>query len=127
MPDPLHANQHRGIREYSKSPQYIPERGSLTLLVSIQHTDHQQNVLRQWHVFSSTERTVHDLTEKISKSQQIDPKCVARLLHVNHHSSEILTDHDVRELPEGQDMIVEFIRVLDSYGDTETFEIKLSY
>ena len=58
------------------------------------------------------ERTVRDLMEKISMKQQIDPMSIVRVFHVKRNGLRIIVDDDVvRELPEGQDMIVEISEV----------------
>ena len=55
------------------------------------------------------QRTVRDLIKGISDKFQIDPARVARVTHVNSRGLQIVVDEDVvRELPEGQDMVVEF-------------------
>ncbi len=55
------------------------------------------------------QRTVRDLVNGISEKFQIDPHQVTRVTHVNSRGLHIVVDEDVvRELPEGQDMIVEF-------------------
>ncbi|GFF48626.1 putative zinc metalloproteinase YIL108W [Aspergillus udagawae] len=55
-----------------------------------------------------TERTVRDLMEKISMKQKIDPQRIVRVLHVKENGLKIMVDDDVvRELPDGQDMVVE--------------------
>ncbi|EAW09694.1 grainyhead-like protein [Aspergillus clavatus NRRL 1] len=55
-----------------------------------------------------TERTVRDLMEKISMKQKIDPQRIVRVLHVKQNGLKIMVDDDVvRELPDGQDMVVE--------------------
>ncbi|KAJ5924512.1 hypothetical protein N7466_008699 [Penicillium verhagenii] len=68
-----------------------------------------------------TERTVRDLMKKISEKHEIDPSRIVRILHVNEAGLRIMVDDDVvRELPEGQDMVV------DIY-ETPDVEIKQSY
>ncbi|KAJ9611412.1 hypothetical protein H2200_004596 [Cladophialophora chaetospira] len=55
------------------------------------------------------QRTVKDLINNISNKFQIDPQRVTRVTHINSRGLHIIVDEDVvRELPEGQDMIVEF-------------------
>jgi hypothetical protein len=55
------------------------------------------------------QRTVRDLVNGISDKFQIDPHRVTQVTHVNSRGLHIIVDEDVvRELPEGQDMIVEF-------------------
>jgi hypothetical protein len=55
------------------------------------------------------QRTVKDLVNGISDKFQIDPARVTQVTHINSRGLQIIVDEDVvRELPEGQDMIVEF-------------------
>ena len=55
------------------------------------------------------QRTVKDLVNGISDKFQIDPSRVTQVTHINSRGLQIVVDEDVvRELPEGQDMIVEF-------------------
>ena len=55
------------------------------------------------------QRTVKDLINNISSKFHIDPRRVTQVTHVNSRGLHIIVDEDVvRELPEGQDMIVEF-------------------
>lgn len=57
-------------------------------------------------------RTVKDLVNGISNKFNIDPNRVTRITHVNSKGLHIVVDEDVvRELPEGQDMVVEFAPV----------------
>ncbi|RMZ91132.1 hypothetical protein DV736_g1660, partial [Chaetothyriales sp. CBS 134916] len=54
-------------------------------------------------------RTVRDLINGISQKFQIDPIRVTQVTHVNTKGLHIVVDEDVvREVPEGQDMLVEF-------------------
>ncbi|KAI1619670.1 transcription factor CP2 and like protein [Exophiala viscosa] len=54
-------------------------------------------------------RTVEDLISSISDKFSIDPLRVTQVTHVNSRGLHIIVDEDVvRELPEGQDMVVEF-------------------
>ncbi|KAK5031084.1 hypothetical protein LTS07_004819 [Exophiala sideris] len=55
------------------------------------------------------QRTVGDLINSISDKFSIDPHRVTQVTHVNSRGLHIIVDEDVvRELPEGQDMVVEF-------------------
>ncbi|KIY02486.1 uncharacterized protein Z520_00951 [Fonsecaea multimorphosa CBS 102226] len=55
------------------------------------------------------QRTVRDLINNIATKFQIDPQRITQVTHVNSRGLHIIVDEDVvRELPEGQDMIVEF-------------------
>lgn len=59
------------------------------------------------------QRTVKDLINQISDKFQIDPHRVTQVTHINSKGLRIIVDEDVvRELPEGQDMIVEFAPLL---------------
>jgi hypothetical protein len=61
------------------------------------------------------QRTVKDLVNAISEKFQIDPTRITRVTHINSRGLQIVVDEDVvRELPEGQDMIVEFSSTHDS-------------
>lgn len=71
---------------------------------------------------------------KISEKSHLDPAHIVRILHVNKNGLRIMVDDDVvRELPEGQDMIVD---VSESPAPSEAngdwspgtpVEIKLTY
>ena len=55
------------------------------------------------------QRTVRDLINCISQKFAIDAHRVTQVTHVNSRGLHIIVDEDVvRELPEGQDMVVEF-------------------
>ncbi|KAE8145145.1 CP2 transcription factor-domain-containing protein [Aspergillus avenaceus] len=67
-----------------------------------------------------TERTVRDLMEKISIKRHIDPQRIVRVLRVNKNGLKIMVDDDVvRDLPDGQDMVVEI-------SETSVFENPIS-
>jgi len=56
-----------------------------------------------------TQRTVKDLVHSIAAKCEVEPARVTRTLRVNPKGLKILVDDEVvRELPEGQDMTVEF-------------------
>ncbi|KAL3475046.1 CP2 transcription factor-domain-containing protein [Aspergillus californicus] len=81
-----------------------------------------------------TERTVRDLMEKISLKQRIDPQRIMRVLLVKENGLRVTVDDDVvRELPDGQDMVVEISEAstfgtTTSAGDTASpVELKLRY
>jgi CP2 transcription factor len=57
-------------------------------------------------------RTVKDLVNAISEKFQVDPTSVMRVTHLNSKGLQIIVDEEVvRELPEEQDMIVEFSKI----------------
>ncbi len=63
------------------------------------------------------ERTVKDLITSIAMKCGVDPAHVTRTLRVNLRGLKIMVDDEVvRELPEGQDMVVEFAEVNTSTG-----------
>ncbi|KAL8830832.1 MAG: hypothetical protein Q9170_005559 [Blastenia crenularia] len=56
-----------------------------------------------------TERSVADLVTKLAMKSGIEPSRISRTVQVNHKGLKIMVDNAVvRELPEGQDMVVEF-------------------
>lgn len=58
------------------------------------------------------ERSVRDLINSIAKKCGVEPAHVSRTIRINPKGLKIMVDDDVvRELPEGQDMIVEFSEV----------------
>ena len=58
------------------------------------------------------QRTVKDLINAISEKFQVDPISVMRVTHLNSKGLQIIVDEEVvRELPEEQDMIVEFSKI----------------
>jgi chorismate mutase len=70
----------------------------------------QKNAAKEYYrAVYLMQRTVKDLINNISNKFQIDPQRVTQVTHVNSRGLHIVVDEDVvRELPEGQDMIVEF-------------------
>ena len=63
------------------------------------------------------ERTIKDLNASIAMKCGVDPTHVTRTLRVNPRGLKIMVDDEVvRELPEGQDMIVEFAEVNTGSG-----------
>lgn len=71
---------------------------------------------------------------KISEKGHLDPARIVRILHVNKNGLRIMVDDDVvRELPEGQDMIVNVSESPTPSEDNSNWapgtpvEIKLTY
>ena len=76
------------------------------VLVKLLTADATSNYYRAVYLWA---RTVDDLVKNISTKCQIDPLQISRVLRVNSKGLEIVVDDDVvRELPEGQDMVVTF-------------------
>lgn len=58
------------------------------------------------------ERSVTELVNKLAVKCGIDPRRINRTVQVNHKGLKIMVDNAVvRELPEGQDMVVEFSEI----------------
>lgn len=58
------------------------------------------------------QRSVRDLVNSISQKFEVNPGRITQVTHVNARGLRIIVDEDVvRELPEGQDMIVEFAQI----------------
>lgn len=58
------------------------------------------------------QRTVKDLINAISEKFQVDPTAVMRVTHLNSKGLQIIVDEEVvREVPEEQDMIVDFSKL----------------
>lgn len=79
-----------------------------------------------------TEHTSLDLTRKICDKRHIDPSHVVRILRINADGLQIVVDNDVvRELPEGQSIIVEIDNDPSLFGNIVTVdpavEIRLKY
>ncbi|KAK4695995.1 hypothetical protein P7C71_g1845, partial [Lecanoromycetidae sp. Uapishka_2] len=63
------------------------------------------------------ERTVKDLVMSIAIKCGVDPAQVTRTLRINPKGLKIMVDDDlVREIPEGQDMVVEFAEMASNVG-----------
>ncbi|PTU21774.1 hypothetical protein P175DRAFT_0508692 [Aspergillus ochraceoroseus IBT 24754] len=98
------------------------------------NAQHQDDYYRAVYL---TERTVRDLMEKISVKQRIDPQRIMRVLLVKENGLRIMVDDDVvRELPDGQDMVVEISETAPFESSTVTagtnaftppVEVKLRY
>ncbi|PYH67123.1 uncharacterized protein BO88DRAFT_417032 [Aspergillus vadensis CBS 113365] len=82
-----------------------------------------------------TEQTIRDLVEKISMKQRINPQRIMQVLHVKQNSLKLIVNNDVRELPDGQDMVVKVSETLSFEKAAATrpgnlspvLKIKLSY
>lgn len=62
-----------------------------------------------YHAIYLAQRTAKDLIHAISKKCNFDPARIVRAICIQANGLNVVIDDDViRELPEGQDMIVEF-------------------
>lgn len=72
----------------------------------VRHRDSREPYHRAVYIM---QRTVKDLVHSISHKFGVEASTVLRVTHINQKGLQIVVDEDVvRELPEGQDMIVEF-------------------
>jgi hypothetical protein len=81
----------------------------LTLIVACFYVRQKDATKVYYRAVYLMNRTVKDLINSISSKFQIDPQRVTQVTHINSRGLHIVVDEDVvRELPEGQDMVVEF-------------------
>ncbi|KAF3386504.1 Grainyhead-like protein 2, partial [Penicillium rolfsii] len=114
-----------------RPPAERPPKPIACFYVRFAGTDQQPDYYRAIYL---TERTVRDLMRKISEKNHLDPSRIVRILHVNQNGLRIMVDDDVvRELPEGQDMIVDIYEsptpsaASDDWSPGTPVEIKLTY
>ena len=69
-----------------------------------------------------SQRTVRDLVAGIADKFNMDPDRISRVTHVNAKGLQIIVDEDVvRELQEGQDMVVEFTPITATTTEIHDF------
>ncbi|KAJ5891845.1 uncharacterized protein N7473_008073 [Penicillium subrubescens] len=114
-----------------RPPAERPPKPIACFYVRFAGTDQEPDYYRAIYL---TERTVRDLMRKISEKNHLDPSRIVRILHVNQNGLRIMVDDDVvRELPEGQDMIVDIYEspapsaASDDLSPGTPVEIKLTY
>ncbi|CAG8942200.1 unnamed protein product [Penicillium salamii] len=74
----------------------------------IRFTKPEQSPQNCYRAIYLSERTVRDLLKQIFETSDIDPSRVAHIMHVTEKGLRITVDDNVvRELPEGQDMIID--------------------
>ncbi|CAI7635821.1 unnamed protein product [Penicillium glandicola] len=80
-----------------------------------------------------TERTARDLARQITEKYQIDPTRISNITHAHDKGMRVLVDDDmVRQLPEGQDMIVDISEAPSPNGSSpgtpgSPMEMQLTY
>ena len=77
-----------------------------------------------------TERTVRDLVKQITEKYHIDPMRISNIMHAHEKGLRVIVDDDVvRQLPEGQDMIVDISEAPGGVSGTpeSPMEINLTY
>lgn len=68
-----------------------------------------------YHAVYLMDRTANGLIETVARKCRFDPARISRALVVRPHGLNIVLDDDVvSEMPEGQDMTVEFSELEDS-------------
>ena len=86
-----------------------PLKPLLTSIVACFYVRQKDAAKEYYRAVYLTQRTFMELISAISQKFWIDPRCVTKVTHVNAKGLHIIVDEDVvRELPEGQDIIVEF-------------------
>ena len=76
------------------------------VFIKVMGTDQKSDYYRAVYLM---ERTVNDLVKSIATKCQVDPSRVSHTIRVNSRGLKIMVDDEVvQELPEGQDMAVEF-------------------
>lgn len=84
----------------------------LTCLVACFYVRQKDSSDSYYRAVYLMQRSVKDLINAISEKFQVDPTTVMRVTHLNSKGLQIIVDEDVvRELPEEQDMIVEFSKI----------------
>jgi hypothetical protein len=79
------------------------------------------------------ERTVQDLARQITENYRIDPMRISNIMHAHEKGMRVIVDDDVvRQLPEGQDMILDISETPNLNGSApgtpvSPMEIKLIY
>ncbi|CAG7918533.1 unnamed protein product [Penicillium olsonii] len=99
----------------------------------IRFTKLEQAPLNCYRAVYLSERTVRDLVNQIFAPSDIDPSRVAHIMHVNDRGLRITVDDNVvRELPEGQDMIIDISETSAPDGSApgtvgSSIDVKLTY
>lgn len=71
------------------------------------------------------ERTVHEMIVQICRKQNMNPESVACALHIKPGGLKIILDDVVEQLPDGQDMMVEYSRTLKSNAPGVDAEVEI--
>ncbi|PGH18905.1 hypothetical protein AJ80_04324 [Polytolypa hystricis UAMH7299] len=99
-------------------PPAVPKKPTTCFYVRIRRAPGQKSQ-DYHHAVYLTERTAQDLIHAISRKCRFDPSRIVRALCARKDGVNIVMDDDVvRELPEGQDMVVEFSELRDSSMDS---------
>ncbi|KAJ5749050.1 uncharacterized protein N7511_010746 [Penicillium nucicola] len=95
----------------------------------VRFSGNQENQQDFYRAIYLTERTVRDFMQQISSKQQIDPMRIVSIKHITENGMQIMLDDDVvRELPEGQDMLVDISTTSGSFDAPDSpIEIKLTF
>ncbi|KNG84894.1 CP2 transcription factor [Aspergillus nomiae NRRL 13137] len=84
-----------------------------------------------YHALYLSQRTVRELALQLAKHARIDPRGIARVVHVKRMGLSIMVDDDVvQHLPEGQDLIASFVEIPAVNQDLRCqprYEVQLTY
>ncbi|KAF7593212.1 hypothetical protein BBP40_011842 [Aspergillus hancockii] len=98
------------MREDPNCPGIHPDAFLVACFYVSFRSDEEQN--GSYYAVYLTERTARELAKKICEKQNILLERICRVLHCHRNGLRILVDDDVvRELPEGQDMVAEFLDI----------------
>ncbi|KAH8423421.1 uncharacterized protein LDX57_001182 [Aspergillus melleus] len=80
------------------------------------------------HAVYLFQRTLADFMKQLSRIQKIPPENIIRVVRINSAGLRILVDDNVvRETPEGQDMVGEFVQIEDSTNPSSSWQVNLFY
>ncbi|PLB45823.1 hypothetical protein P170DRAFT_429003 [Aspergillus steynii IBT 23096] len=92
----------------------------------IRRTDGQHEAYH--HAVYLVRRTLSEFIKQLSSIKNIPPESIIRVVHVNAAGLRILVDDNVvRETPEGQDMVAEFLPGDDTTAPASKWQVNLFY
>ncbi|KAL4913663.1 CP2 transcription factor-domain-containing protein [Aspergillus aurantiobrunneus] len=113
------------VLDQAKQPAVAEGRPKPSACFLIRLSDEASDVFRAIYL---TERTAEELKRKICGKYNIDQTKIVRMLHVVKHDMKIVVDDDiVREIVEGQDMIVDICGSSSARDGDGSLEIRLMY
>lgn len=74
------------------------------------------------------QRSLSEFIKQLSRINNIPPESIIRVVRVNAAGLRILVDDNVvRETPEGQDMVAEFLLGDETTADASSWQVNLFY